>query len=110
MFAGLHFRLPARLLDGAPLLPYTWPVQAGARALAHVDCELELASDPPLPRRSGQAIEWSWQRPGPRGQTRTSDLQIGLERPGPRHFRVRARVPRDVGSLTNLLSAVAAPL
>lgn len=110
MFAGLHFRLPARLLGGVELLPHTWPLHPDRPALARAECELEASADLPLPRRSGQPIQWSWQELGPQGHTSTHDLQIGLERLGPRHFRVRARVPEDVGALTSLLSAVAPPL
>jgi hypothetical protein len=110
VFAGLHFRLPARLLGGVDLLPHTWPLLPGTPALARAECELEASADLPLPRRGGQPIQWAWQALGQRGQTRTRDLQIGLERLGPREFRLRARVPRDVGALTSLLNAVAPPL
>lgn len=110
MFAGLHFRLPARLLGGVELLPHTWPLNPDRPALACAECELEASADLPLPRRSGQPIQWSWQEPGQQGHASTHDLQIGLERLGPRQFRVRARVTEDVGALTSLLSAVAPPL
>jgi len=110
MFAGLHFHLPARLLGGVELLPYAWPLRPDTPALASAECVLEASADRLLPRRSGQPIEWSWQQPGQRGQSRTHDLQIALERLGPRQFRVHARVPPDVGALTSLLSAVAPPL
>jgi hypothetical protein len=112
MFAGLHFRLPARQLDGLELLPHTWPLRWETPALARVECELEPAAGQPFSRQEGQPIEWSWQseRNRMQGQARTRGLQIGLERLGPQQFRVRARVPEDLGSLTRLLSAVAPAL
>jgi hypothetical protein len=110
VFAGLHFRLPARLLEAVPILPHTWPLHPDTRTLAWAECELEPSADLPLVRRGGQAILWSWEASGQWGQTCTRDLQIELQRLGPRQFRVRARVPEDLGTLTSLLSAVAPPL
>jgi hypothetical protein len=110
VFAGLHFRLPARLLGGVELLPHTWPLRSDAPALARAECEIEAAPELSFERRSGQPIEWWWEAAGPHGRARTRDLDIDLERLGPGEFRVRARMPRDLGSLTSLLSAVAPPL
>jgi hypothetical protein len=110
VFAGLHFCLPAALLGGVELLPHTWPRRPDTAALARAECELEASSELSFERRGGQPIQWWWQAADGRGGTRTGDLDIDLERLGPREFRVRARLARDLGSLTSLLSAVAPPL
>lgn len=108
LFAGLHFKLAAQLLDGLRALPHTLPVEPGHAPLARVDCEIESLGGAPLERQSGHPIEWSWHEGV--GQARTRKLEARFERVGPRQFRVQARVATDPLTLTTLLSTVAPAL